>query len=93
MIDEQDDDADDGDAHHVLVEENIDGVWVVSIWTVVEGKLLNQKKDHCDHKLSEGTIMVITMTDENGDLDDFLCKEWQAVHYAAIHWNWGVQNF
>ena len=67
MIDEQDDDADDGDAHHVLVEENIDGVWVVSIWTVVEGKLLNQKKDHCDHKLSEGTIMVITMTDENED--------------------------
>ena len=26
MIDEQDDDADDGDDHHILVEENIDGV-------------------------------------------------------------------
>ena len=45
---------------------------------------MNQKKDHCDHKLSEGTIMVITMTDENEDFDDFLCKEWQAVVLKCI---------
>ena len=66
--DEHDDDT-GNDVHHVLVEENIDGVRVVSVRTVVKCKLLDQKKDHCDHKLSEGTVMVVTIIWDKGDLD------------------------
>ena len=57
----QDEHGDDDavDVHHVLVEEDIDGVGVVSVRTVVKGKLLDQKEDHCDHKLREGTIIFL----------------------------------
>ena len=57
----QDEHGDDDvvDVHHVLVEEDIDGVGVVSVRTVVKCKLLDQKEDHCDHKLREGTIIFL----------------------------------
>ena len=47
----------DDDAHHVLVEEDIDGIGVVSIGTVVVTKLRDQKKDHRDHKLRKQRLL------------------------------------